>query len=339
MFSTLLDSSPLREPVLRRLHWGLSLLAGCVCFGIALSILHARSTPQTRLAVIAAAAGLMCTLQTLMLCYVFADAARFKSRAWPWLFLTLVLSLPGFLIYLVYSARKTGDWKRAAIPMAYVFQIGLLCLLVMLPLIYTEALPESQWTHEILSPPTPPVRYHAASRPPGARLVHQPALRDLLAAPTMIPRSIRLVRDMPKSPEDLPPGNTGVPGGTGELAGVPYSLSEIGNSQPPPPPPPAKKQTTIVRLGGQVEAAKLIYGPRPEYPPLARMARVQGTVKLEALISIDGTIQGLKLISGPPLLTAAAMDAVARWRYQPTLLNGDPIEVQTEIDVVFTLPE
>ncbi|MGO9275785.1 MAG: energy transducer TonB [Terriglobia bacterium] len=339
MFSTLLDSSPLREPVLRRLHWGLSLLAGFVCFGFAFSSLHARLMPQARLALIAAAgAGLGCALQTLMLCYVFADAPRIRSRTWPWLLPTLFLSVPGFLIYLAHSARRTGDWKRAAIPMAYVLQIGLICVLVMLPLIYTEALPESQWIREVLSPPAPPARYHAPSRAVGARSVHQPTLGDLLAAPTVIPPSIQQVRDLP-DPEDLVTGNTGVPGGTGAPGGVPYSLSEIGGSQPPPPPPPARKPKTIVHIGGMVEAAKLIYGPKPEYPPLARMARVQGAVKLEALISTDGTIQGLKLIGGPPLLTKAAMDAVARWRYQPTLLNGDPVEVRTEVDVVFTLAE
>ena len=94
-----------------------------------------------------------------------------------------------------------------------------------------------------------------------------------------------------------------------------------------------------IRLGGQVEAAKLIFQPQPEYPPLAKMARIQGTVRLDAVISKDGTIQDLKAVSGHPLLVKSAMDAVARWRYQPTLLNGEPVEVVTEIDVNFTLSE
>jgi len=339
MFSTLLDSSPLREPVLTRLHWGLSFLAGFVCFGVTQSILHA-TLLQTRLVVIAAAgAGLSCALQTLMLCWVFADATRYRLRAWPWLSLTLFLSLPGFLIYLVYSARKTGDWKRAAIPMAYVFQVGLLGLLVMLPLIYTEALPKSRRIGETLNPPTPPARYHPPARPVGARPVHQSALRGLFVTPLVIPRSIPHVVDMPEGPEDFATVGPGVPGGTGGPSGVPYALSEIGSPPPPLPLPPGRKPATIVHIGGVVEAAKLIYGPKPEYPPLARMARVQGTVKLEALISTDGTIQGLKLIGGHPLLTKAAMDAVARWRYQPTLLNGDAVVVQTEVDVVFRLAD
>jgi len=86
-----------------------------------------------------------------------------------------------------------------------------------------------------------------------------------------------------------------------------------------------------------VEAAKLIFQVKPEYPPLAKMARIQGVVRLEAVISTGGTIRNLRVLAGHPLLVKAAIDAVARWRYQPTLLNGDPVEVITEIDVNFTL--
>jgi protein TonB len=92
-------------------------------------------------------------------------------------------------------------------------------------------------------------------------------------------------------------------------------------------------------VGGQDESAKLIFQPKPEYPPLAKIARIQFTVKLEAIISKDGTIQDLKVLAGHPLLVKSAIEAVARWRYQPTLLNGDPVEVVTEIDVNFTLAE
>jgi protein TonB len=81
----------------------------------------------------------------------------------------------------------------------------------------------------------------------------------------------------------------------------------------------------------------LIYQPKPVYPPLARAARISGTVRLTAVIARDGTIQHLQLISGPPLLTAAALEAVAKWRYKPTLLSGEPVEVITEILVNFTL--
>jgi len=92
-----------------------------------------------------------------------------------------------------------------------------------------------------------------------------------------------------------------------------------------------------IRVGGMIEQAKLIFQPSPEYPQLAKMARIQGTVRLEAVIAKDGTIEELKLVSGHPLLVKAAMDAVWHWRYQPTQMNGEAVEVITEVDVNFTL--
>ena len=90
-------------------------------------------------------------------------------------------------------------------------------------------------------------------------------------------------------------------------------------------------------MGGQVVAAKLLRKPEPVYPPLAKMARIQGVVRLEAIIAKGGTVKDLKVLSGHPLLVKAALDAVQRWRYQPTLLNGEPVEVLTTIDVFFRL--
>jgi periplasmic protein TonB len=124
----------------------------------------------------------------------------------------------------------------------------------------------------------------------------------------------------------------GVPGGQaggvigGIIGGVP------GTNVPPPPPTPQR-----IRVGGSVQQARLINRVTPSYPPLARQARVQGTVRLQAIIAKDGTIQQLEVISGHPLLVQAALDAVRQWRYQPTLLNNEPVEVVTTVDVVFTL--
>ncbi len=103
--------------------------------------------------------------------------------------------------------------------------------------------------------------------------------------------------------------------------------------------PAAKAPPQRIRVSGAVEAAKLTAHPEPEYPLLAKIAHVQGTVKLDALIGKDGSIQELKLISGNPLLVQSAMDAVRKWRYQPTLLNAAPVEVATEIDVKFALAQ
>jgi len=88
-----------------------------------------------------------------------------------------------------------------------------------------------------------------------------------------------------------------------------------------------------------VQSARLIFQPKPVYPPLAKQARISGSVQFTAIIGRDGTIQNLTIVSGHPLLRQAAMDAVRQWRYQPTLLNGEPVEVVTQIDVNFTLSQ
>lgn len=114
------------------------------------------------------------------------------------------------------------------------------------------------------------------------------------------------------------------------------SLPSAPTAKPPAqaaPKPPAGP----VHIGGDVEAAKLIYAPHPTYPQIAISTRSQGTVHLEAIIAADGKIRNLRLLSGPPLLVRAALDAVQQWKYQPTLLNGMPVEVVTEIEVNFTL--
>jgi TonB family protein len=94
-----------------------------------------------------------------------------------------------------------------------------------------------------------------------------------------------------------------------------------------------------IKVGGNFMQAKLVRQPHPVYPPDAKEARIQGVVKLQAIIGKDGTIQNLEVISGHPLLVPSAMDAVQQWRYEPTLLNGEPVEVITQIDVNYTLSQ
>jgi TonB family protein len=104
---------------------------------------------------------------------------------------------------------------------------------------------------------------------------------------------------------------------------------------PAPPPKPVEPQR--IRVGGNVQEAKLVNQPNPVYPPLARQARIQGTVRLDVIIGRDGAIANLQVVSGHPLLVPAALEAVRQWKYQPTLLNGKSAEVVTQIDVNFTL--
>jgi protein TonB len=160
-----------------------------------------------------------------------------------------------------------------------------------------------------------------------------------LIAPKAVPTKILMVTE-----EEAPlatgvvggiPG--GMPGAGGGLSGLMTGLPSAPPPPAPKPPPPAPKPVGPQKIGGNVIAANIISQVRPVYPPLAKMARQQGTVKFEAMISKEGTIENLKLIGGPPLLVQAAMDAVKQWRYKPTILNDEPVEVQTTIDVNFSL--
>jgi len=92
-----------------------------------------------------------------------------------------------------------------------------------------------------------------------------------------------------------------------------------------------------VRVSQGVSQGLLIHKVTPQYPPLARQARIQGTVVLQAVIGKDGSIQGLHVVSGHPMLTNSALEAVKEWRYKPYYLNGEPVEVETTINVNFTL--
>jgi TonB family protein len=126
---------------------------------------------------------------------------------------------------------------------------------------------------------------------------------------------------------------------TGEatlLIMAPGASPPVASQTAPPPPSGDTKRITI---GGSVQQSKLISQPKPVYPPLAKQAKISGVVQLQAIISKDGTMQNLTVISGHPLLIPAALEAVKQWVYQKTLLNGEPVEVITQIDVNFTLAE
>lgn len=151
-----------------------------------------------------------------------------------------------------------------------------------------------------------------------------------LVAPKVIPKDVKIIK------EDAEPDMGGMSGGVvggvagGSMGGVIGGV--VGSVAPPPP-----KQQSRIRVGGNVTAAKIMNRVSPVYPALARQTRISGTVRLHAIIAKDGTVQQLEVMSGHPLLVQAALDAVRQWRYQPTLLNGEPVEVDTTVDVIFSL--
>jgi len=115
------------------------------------------------------------------------------------------------------------------------------------------------------------------------------------------------------------------------VGGVPLSNTAVASTAPAIP--------GAIRVGGNVQQNMLVEQPHPVYPPLAKEARISGVVTLNAIIGKDGHVENLTVVSGHPLLVPAALDAVKNWVYKPTLLNGEPVQVQTTIDVNFTLSQ
>ncbi len=236
------------------------------------------------------------------------------------------------------SATPKKTSKRWTIILSAVVQCAVVGVLILIPLIYTDTLEGRMLSTLLVAPPPPP----PPPPPPAAvqKVIVKPVARLIqagkLMAPKAIPKDVKIIKEE-EMPPDVSVGVTGgVPGGVpgGQAGGVIGGIigGAVGSNVPPPP-----KVQQRIRQGGQVTAANIISRITPQYPPLARQARISGTVKLHAIIAKNGTVQQLEVISGHPLLIQAALDAVRQWRYRPTLLNGEPVEVDTTIDVIFTL--
>ncbi len=220
---------------------------------------------------------------------------------------------------------------------AIILEIGLVGIMVLLPLIFTEALPKQQLMTFLVAPPPPPPPPPPAAAP--VKIVKQiqtDIVNGALRTPTKIPQKIQMIKEDEAPPPVMASSGVvgGVPGGIpgGQMGGV---IGGIISSTPVAVP---KIQTPQrVRVSQGVSAGLLVRRVNPTYPPLARQARIQGQVILRAVISKDGSIEGLTLVSGHPMLAPAAIDAVKQWKYKPYLLNGEPVEVDTEVLVNFTL--
>lgn len=174
----------------------------------------------------------------------------------------------------------------------------------------------------------PAVRTRASGRPATPANVADNVLR----LPTQIPHGVQPGSD-DATPEVGPPGPY-IPGpGTGSPAGVPYSLGPGTRPIMPAAPPAVVHQVRISHMS----EGDLVRRVLPVYPPLARSARIQGQVVLQAVISKEGIIENLRVVAGHPMLVPAAIDAVSQWRYRPYVLNNDPVEVETQITVNFSL--
>jgi periplasmic protein TonB len=240
--------------------------------------------------------------------------------------------------------------RPVAMTISFAGQAGAAVTALLVSLVHTDSLPRPFFLTPVVAPPGTRARpasltktvatLPAASRP--LRVFREPAT---IPAGVAERRADTILLAGDDSEVDVP----GVPGGI-----VPFgqSLGTIGGPLYPPAPPlaqpshvsdpPLEKQAASipnrpVAVSQGVQAAKLLRQVNPAYPALARQARISGTVRLTAIIGRDGAIRNLEVLSGHPLLTAAALDAVKQWLYQPTLLNREPVEVITQIDVNFTL--
>jgi periplasmic protein TonB len=230
---------------------------------------------------------------------------------------------------LVSNPYATKTKQRWTVLVSLVFQVTFLGILLLIPLIYTEALPKAMLATLLVAPPPPPPPPPPPAQVQVVRKV-QVHLMDAgkLMAPKTIPKNVTIIK------EEAEPDMGSMGGVVGGIQGG--SMGGVMGSALGMPAPPKPVQSRI-KVGGNVTAAKIINRTTPNYPPLARQTRISGTVRLHAIIAKDGTVQQLEVLSGHPLLVQAALDAVRQWRYQPTLLNGEPVEVDTTVDVIFSL--
>jgi len=238
---------------------------------------------------------------------------------------------------LLESSGRLRTKRKWTTVLSLVLQCLLIGVMILVPLIYTEALPRQQLMTFLVAPPPPP----PPPPPPAAmpvrvvKVVQTDIMNGQLRTPTKIPEKVAMIKE-----EAAPPPMTtagvigGVPGGVpgGSLGGVMGGI--IGGT---PVAVPKQAIPNRVRVSAGVQQGNLISQVKPTYPAIAKSARIQGAVVLQAEISKQGTIENLRVISGHPMLVQKALDAVKQWRYKPYLLNGEPVPVETTVTVNFTL--
>ncbi len=246
---------------------------------------------------------------------------------------------------LLEATRGHRKRRTCTTVVSFVFQALFLGVVIMIPLWFTEVLPKQELMTLLEAPPPPPPPPPPAA--PAAKAVKViKVVSDIangqLRTPTSIPEKVQMIKEDEAPPPIAAAGGVvgGVPGGIpgGQLGGViggiissTSSLASVPTMSKPVAMP------TRLRISQGVSKGLLAFRVEPTYPPLARAARIQGTVILTAIIDKDGTIQNLQVVSGHPMLTPAAIDAVKQWRYKPYVLSGQPIPVETTVTVTFSL--
>lgn len=225
------------------------------------------------------------------------------------------------------STNRIRMRTRAGFVVALVGETALLLAMVVFPLLYPQALPNL--VHSVLmEAPAPLEEPRPQPRPASSRAVPTTVSVASIQAPRKIPSTI-FYPDKPEAPVAINSGDLLALGGPGNGSNPFGAAPPVVVMHPPVP--------RAVRLPSSMVEGMLIHKTIPVYPQIAVASRTQGTVVLQATISRSGTIVNLRVISGSPMLQQAALDAVSTWRYRPYMLNGQPIEVETTVNVVFKL--
>ena len=248
------------------------------------------------------------------------------------------------------NSRVRTGWS---LMISFSLQATLILAAIVIPLLNPEILPKALAQITLLAPPGPPPGPPPEVQPAAAaprRAEARPAPRpDVLTEPTTMPAKPAILVDEPVATASSHAGPW-VPGGlqgagSGENSDFLRSLIDSAHAaQAPPAKPavvvePARPPSAPILVSKGVQEALLIDKVTPRYPPLALKTRVEGVVRLTALISREGRVTQLQVLSGHPLLVPAAIEAVRQWRYRPTLLSGVAMEVMTQVDVRFVLAQ
>jgi len=206
----------------------------------------------------------------------------------------------------------------------------LLLALVVIPLFQTDALPKRE-------PETMLYILPAAAASNVMRLPVPTATSRNTPTAIRVPRAVHTTQEALSPPLDIASGPVGgVPGGV--VGGIPGGLlSEVLRSTGTAPVLATTPAPKRVHVPARIAEANLVYEVAPEYPPEAGRARIEGTVVLLAVIGKDGAVEDVRVKSGLPMLTQAAIEAVKQWRYRPYLLNGEPVEIDSQITISFNL--
>ena len=229
------------------------------------------------------------------------------------------------------STGKIRTRSRRWMVAALFFNGSILLALILIPLVYPEALPRQDMIYIMQLPPPPPPTVQP--RPEPVHPLHDATEmpNGQIVVPRRIPPGIAIYQGREDAPNDSIAMIDGVAGGSGNSPN-PFFANR-------PAPTVHAEAKGPLRLPSSLVAGLLIRKTIPVYPPIAKAAHQEGTVILQATISAAGTIENLRVDSGPLMLRQAALDAVQNWRYRPYELNGAPVEVETTVNVVFRLAQ